>query len=117
MPATDTSSPTDPQAVTVSNPARTISVTTINGYATTITLTPAALIEDTEAELAAKIVAVARFCYARDQAARAERLVAEAVAAGDNAQQCRLYLHRTNNLPTHDDVDTSYTTHYQSETA
>ena len=46
--------------VTVSNPVRSISVETTNGYATHVSLTAAAL-SGTEAELAAKIVEVARF--------------------------------------------------------
>jgi hypothetical protein len=113
MPGPDASSPTEIPAVTVSNPARSISVTTRNGYADKIAITPAAL-NATEAELAAHIVEVARFSYARDQANRADRLVAESVAAGDNENDCRRYLHRCNNLPTQNDVDAAYTAHYQA---
>lgn len=112
MHAPDASLPEIPE-VTVFNPARSIFVTTRNSYAIKIAITPAAL-NVTEAELAVKIVEVARFSYARDQATRADRLVAQAVAAGDNETECRRYLHRINNLPTQDTVDAAYNTHYQA---
>ncbi|OHU90511.1 hypothetical protein [Mycobacterium talmoniae] len=99
-------------SVTVSDPARTITATTVNGYTTNIKLTPAAL-NGTEADLAAKILAVAQFSRDRDRADRADRLVAESVAAGDNEHACRTYLHKEHNLPTHADVDAAYTAHYQ----
>lgn len=101
--------------VTVSNPSRSISVQTTQGFATHVNLTPAALSGVTEAELAAEIVDVARFSRARDMANRADRMVAERVADGDNEEECRVTLHRVNHLPTQAQVDESYTAHYQSE--
>jgi hypothetical protein len=108
----DTSSPTQAPAVTVSDPGHTIAVTTCNGYVIKVTVTAAALVEGSEAELAAKVVEVAGFSYARDRAACADRLVAEAVALGDNEVECRHYLHRISSVPTHHDVDAAYAVHY-----
>jgi hypothetical protein len=108
----DTRSPTQAPAVTVSDPGNTIAVTTCNRYVTTITVTAAALVEGSEAELAAKVVEVAGFSYARDQAASADRLVAEAVALGNNEVECRHYLHRIGSVPTHHDIDAAYAVHY-----
>lgn len=101
--------------VTVSNPARSISVTTVNSYATRIALTPAALNGVSEAELAAKIVDVARFSHDRDRANRADRLVNERVASGENEQECRTLIHRVNQMPTHQQVDEAYGTYFQAE--
>ncbi|MDO3331370.1 hypothetical protein [Mycobacteroides abscessus] len=103
------------QPVTVSNPAGSISVTTANNFSTQIALTPAALNGVSEAELAANILDVARFSRDRDRANRADRLVQERVAAGANEQECRTRIHRVNHLPTQQQVDEAYSSHYQAE--
>jgi DNA-binding protein YbaB len=95
--APDTGLPTNAPAVAVSDPARSIFVTTRNGHAIKVTITPAAL-NRTKAELAASIVEVARFSYARDRAVRAEFFVAQAVALGDKENECRRCLHQMSNL-------------------
>jgi hypothetical protein len=89
--------------VTTANPAYSIFVTTRNGSVAQIAITPAALRAGPEADLAAEIVEVARFSYARDRAARADRLVAKVVALGGTEDECRQRL----NLPIQDDIDTT----------
>jgi hypothetical protein len=63
--APDTRLSTRASIVTVSDPAHTVFVTTQDGHPTEITVTAAELDKSTEAELAAKIVAVARFSRRR----------------------------------------------------
>jgi hypothetical protein len=86
----------------VSNPACSIFVTTRNGSATQIAITQAAL-KVPETDLASEIVEVASFSYARDRAARADRLVAEVVALGGAEDECRQRL----DLPIQDGIDTT----------
>jgi hypothetical protein len=92
---------------TVSNPARTISVTVEDGYTSSIALKPDALF-GSEQQIADRIVAVAQLAHARDTADTADRLVAAAIERGDDQTECRRFLHGEGKMPTQADVDDAY---------
>ncbi|WP_255802020.1 hypothetical protein [Mycobacteroides abscessus] len=112
MTQSDNSLPIEHPTVTMSDPARTITVSSNNGVSTHVQLTAAAL-TGSEDDVARKVLAVAKFGRDRGRAILADALVERSVASGDNEAQCRRYLSKEKNLPTQDEVDAAYAAHYQ----
>lgn len=103
----------DPNRVfTFENPSRTVSVTAAyRGFVTDVTVAPAAM-RMGDAELAAEIVAAAKFARERSRAAKAADMVRNSVENGDDEADCRRYIYRVQQFPTDDDVDEQIATHY-----
>ncbi|BBX30676.1 MULTISPECIES: hypothetical protein [Mycolicibacterium] len=97
---------------TFQNPARTIAVTsTYQGVAVDIAVEPAAM-SLTEDDLGEAILAAAKFSRERSRAVKAEDMVRNSVADGDNEDDCRRYIFKVQQFPTEADVEEQIAQHY-----